>query len=129
MSTATLAVFDAYVDGRPRAPAAGDRIESINPAVDEPWAAVADCSREDVDAAVEAACRAFRGDAWRSLTATARGRLLSRLAVLIAGAADAIAATETRDNGKLLREMSGQLHRSPTGSTTTPAWPTRLRAG
>ena len=38
-----------------------------------------------------------------------RGRLLRRLAELIAENAERIAIVETTDNGKLIREMEGQL--------------------
>jgi (Z)-2-((N-methylformamido)methylene)-5-hydroxybutyrolactone dehydrogenase len=47
------------------------------------------------------------------LTATARGKLLVRLADLIAENADRLAALETRDNGKLIAEMSAQLRYLP----------------
>lgn len=54
-----------------------------------------------------------RRQAERSLTATARGALLVRLADLIAANADRLAALETRDNGKLITEMSAQLRYIP----------------
>ncbi|MBA2738527.1 MAG: aldehyde dehydrogenase, partial [Nocardioidaceae bacterium] len=63
---------------------------------------------DDVDAAVAAARAALAGD-WGALTATQRGKLLRRLGDLIAREADRLAELETRDNGKLLREMAGQM--------------------
>ncbi|HEY0301556.1 MAG TPA: aldehyde dehydrogenase, partial [Rhizomicrobium sp.] len=45
--------------------------------------------------------------------ATARGKLLVRLAELIAENAEALAALEVRDNGKLMQEMLGQLRYLP----------------
>jgi (Z)-2-((N-methylformamido)methylene)-5-hydroxybutyrolactone dehydrogenase len=62
----------------------------------------------DVDAAVTAARAALAGP-WGGLTATERGGLLRRLGDLIARDAGRLAELETRDNGKLLREMAGQL--------------------
>jgi aldehyde dehydrogenase (NAD+) len=56
-----------------------------------------------VDAAVAAARRAFEG-AWGTLTATERGRLLMRLANAVEAEADGLAALETRDNGKPLKQ-------------------------
>jgi aldehyde dehydrogenase (NAD+) len=47
------------------------------------------------------------------LTATARGKLLIRLADLIAQQADELAALEVQDNGKLLAEMLTQLRYLP----------------
>ena len=41
------------------------------------------------------------------MTPSARGRLLMRLADLITANSDRLAALETRDNGKLISEMTG----------------------
>jgi aldehyde dehydrogenase (NAD+) len=94
-------------------PAASQWIESFNPATGEVWASIPRCSSDDVDAAVQIARRAFRDPAWRGLTATARGKLLVRLADLIERDADALARIETQDNGKLLAEMGAQLRYIP----------------
>lgn len=63
----------------------------------------------DVDRAVSAAARAFRSGPWPGLTATARGKLLFRLADLVAANAATLAEIETRDTGKILRETSAQI--------------------
>ena len=47
---------------------------------------------------------------WAEMTATQRGALMRRLGDLIARDAAKLAATEVRDNGKLLAEMQGQLN-------------------
>jgi aldehyde dehydrogenase (NAD+) len=62
---------------------------------------------------VAAAKSAFYSDAWRKLTATARGALLSRLADLIAAEAVKLGEIETTDNGKLIAEMGGQVRYVP----------------
>ena len=62
-----------------------------------------------VNRAVEAALRAFLTDPWPKLTATARGKLLMRLADLVLAAAPRLAALETRDTGKIIRETSAQI--------------------
>jgi (Z)-2-((N-methylformamido)methylene)-5-hydroxybutyrolactone dehydrogenase len=61
-----------------------------------------------VDDAVAAARAALDGP-WGKLTATQRGKLLHRLGELIEREASWSAELETRDNGKLLREMAGQM--------------------
>jgi aldehyde dehydrogenase (NAD+) len=43
------------------------------------------------------------------MTGSERARLMRRLGDVLARDADLLAATETRDNGKLLREMAGQM--------------------
>jgi acyl-CoA reductase-like NAD-dependent aldehyde dehydrogenase len=47
---------------------------------------------------------------WSRFSASMRGRAIRRLADLIAEHSEALAETETRDNGKLLAEMRGQLN-------------------
>jgi acyl-CoA reductase-like NAD-dependent aldehyde dehydrogenase len=47
------------------------------------------------------------------MTGTERARLMRRLAELIAENAESLAVVETTDNGKLLREMSGQMGALP----------------
>lgn len=87
--------------------------ESFDPYTGQPWALIPRCGPSEVDQAVAAASCAFRANAWRGLTASARGRLLVRLADLIAVNAERLAALETRDNGKLIAEMGAQLRYIP----------------
>ena len=85
----------------------GETFESVNPFTGQPWAVVPSAGAADVDAAVGAARAAFEG--WRRTTGVERARLMRRLADLIASEASRIAVVETTDNGKLIREMEGQL--------------------
>jgi aldehyde dehydrogenase (NAD+) len=106
-----LARFSNLIDGAAVPGAA--TFESFDPYRGAPWALVPRCDAGDVDRAVAAAKRAFRAPEWRGLTATARGKLLLRLADVIADNAERLAALETRDNGKLIAEMAGQLRYVP----------------
>lgn len=99
--------FQHYIDGVFADGAAS--FESLDPATGAPWAVMPSASAEDVDRAVTAADRAFLAPEWRGLTATARGRLLLRLADLVQAAAPRLAALETRDTGKIIRETSAQI--------------------
>jgi aldehyde dehydrogenase (NAD+) len=91
----------------------GEHFESFNPFTGKPWALVPRATTVDVDKAVAAARTAFTGSDWRSLNATQRGALLYKLGDLIAARADELARLETQDNGKLINEMSAQLHYMP----------------
>lgn len=91
----------------------GETIESYNPFTGQPWAEVPRSGPGDVERAVTAARRAFEDPSWRGLNATQRGALLYRLGELTAERADELAELETRDNGKLINEMSAQLHYMP----------------
>jgi (Z)-2-((N-methylformamido)methylene)-5-hydroxybutyrolactone dehydrogenase len=82
--------------------------ESSSPTTGEPWAKVQEAGDGGVDAAVKAARAAFESGPWPTLTATQRGTLLLKLADLIDGEAARLAEIESRDNGKLLKETTGQ---------------------
>lgn len=88
---------------------AAQQFESLDPATGAPWARMPAASAQDVDRAVSAAERAFLAPEWAGMTATARGKLLMRLADLVAEAAPRLAELETRDTGKIIRETSAQI--------------------
>lgn len=99
--------FQNYIDGKFEDGSA--HFLSLDPATGTPWAIMPVASAADVDRAVRAAERAFHSRDWGGLTATARGRLLHRLADLLEQAAPRLAALETRDTGKIIRETSAQI--------------------
>jgi aldehyde dehydrogenase (NAD+) len=81
--------------------ASGEWFESMNPYTAKPWALIPRGGKADADRAVAAAKSAFSSNAWRGITASARGALLRRLADLLADEAATLAELETTDNGKL----------------------------
>jgi (Z)-2-((N-methylformamido)methylene)-5-hydroxybutyrolactone dehydrogenase len=109
---ADLPHFSLVIDGQPVEAVSGRSYQSIDPFRGAPWATAADGDGADVDLAVAAARRALDGP-WGQLTGFGRARLMRRLAELITRDADRLAAIETRDTGKLLREMRGQLGSIP----------------
>lgn len=102
-------IYGLHIGGERRAAASGRRYPSVDPTTGEPWAEFADAGPEDVELAVAAAKQGFASAPWRRLSPTRRGRLLMRLGDLVAQHADLLAAVETRQNGKLFREMSVQM--------------------
>ncbi|SMX42422.1 aldehyde dehydrogenase [Octadecabacter ascidiaceicola] len=99
--------FQQYIDGGFSDGAA--QFESRDPATGQVWALMPEARRDDVNNAIEAAERAFNSPEWADMTATARGKLLMRLADLIAENAGVLAKLETRDTGKIIRETSAQI--------------------
>ncbi|NTA12437.1 aldehyde dehydrogenase [Agrobacterium tumefaciens] len=100
--------FQCYIDGRFEDGEAS--FSSLDPATGEPWAEMPESREADISRAVEAAHRALYDDAaWSKLTATQRGKLLYRLADLVAENAKTLAELETRDTGKIIRETSAQI--------------------
>ncbi|GAB5435805.1 aldehyde dehydrogenase [Falsiruegeria mediterranea] len=99
--------FQQYIDGRFDDGAA--QFDSLDPATGAPWARMPEASVADVNRAVEAAERAFLSSGWALMTATQRGKLLLKLADLVAENAPRLAELETRDTGKIIRETSAQI--------------------
>jgi aldehyde dehydrogenase (NAD+) len=99
--------YDLYIDGRPEKPASGEYFDTDNPYTGEVWASIARGNAADVERAVAAATRAL--PVWNALKPADRGRLLLRVADLIDHDAEALAAAEVRDNGKLYTEMLPQV--------------------
>lgn len=89
-------------------PRSGKWFETLDPFSGEPWALIPQANAEDVDAAVRAADVAMRGP-WGSMSASDRGMLLYRLGALIEAKAERLTEVESRDNGKLQSEVSGQV--------------------
>ncbi|MEY5099384.1 MAG: hypothetical protein RJA36_2103 [Pseudomonadota bacterium] len=102
-----------FIDGQWCDAAGGEFFDSMNPATGETWASFPHADSRDVDAAVQAAHRAFSSGPWPQMTASARGQLLYRLGDLIAANAERLADLEVRDNGKLKAEMLGQMKYLP----------------
>lgn len=78
-------------------------LDVIDPSDGAAFARIGRGGAAEIDAAVAAAQAALDG-AWGRMTATERGRLLTRLAALIARDAERLAALESRDVGKPIRQ-------------------------
>jgi aldehyde dehydrogenase (NAD+) len=105
--------LDHFIGGEHVVPVDGAYFESTNPATLALLYEAPRGTAEDVDRAVAAARSAFESPAWAGLTPTRRGHLLRRLGDLIGENADELAMLESVDNGKLLREMRGQMRTLP----------------
>lgn len=99
--------FQQYIDGAFSDGAA--QFESLDPATGQPWALMPEARRDDVNRAVDAAGRAFDAPEWSGMSASQRGKLLLRLADLLAENSQRLAELETRDTGKIIRETSAQI--------------------
>ncbi|KAJ8662200.1 hypothetical protein O0I10_001893 [Lichtheimia ornata] len=79
--------------------AGANTIDTVNPTTGEVIAAVQAAEEEQVNAAVDAAEKAYR-DVWSKTTGRERARLMNKLADLIEEHVDELAKIETLDNGK-----------------------------
>jgi aldehyde dehydrogenase (NAD+) len=103
----TIRQTQCFIGGEWVPAASGKTFETINPATEEVIAQVAEGDAKDVDAAVKAARKALEQGPWGKMDARDRGKLMYRLADLIESEAAELAALETLDNGKPIRDSKG----------------------
>jgi len=105
--------YGMIVDGERVDAATGNRFDVTYPYDGTAWASMPEATADDVDAAVGAARRCFEGDDWQARSATERGELLFALADEIEAHTEELASLESLSNGKLIREMRGQVESLP----------------
>ncbi len=93
---------ELHIAGTWRAADAGETIDVINPATGQPIGNVAHARISDLDAALEAAEKAFRG--WKEVPAMQRYQVMRKAANLMRERADEIAAIMTMEQGKPVGE-------------------------
>jgi len=84
--------------------ASGKTFQTVNPATEEVIADVAEGDAADIDRAVTAAREAFENGPWSKMDARDRGRLMHKLSDLIEEDFHELAALESLDNGKPIRD-------------------------
>ena len=99
--------YGVFLDGAFRAARSRRLLETIDPANEEVLSRVAACGPADIDAAVEAARRAL--PKWQRLRVAERARILYRIALRIEERAAELAALESRDTGKPIREAAADV--------------------
>jgi aldehyde dehydrogenase (NAD+) len=107
-TTINAIVYNNYIDGRWAPSASGKTFENRNPANSDDLIGVFQKStRRDVEAAIEAAARAY--EKWRLVPAPRRAELLFRAAQLIVERKEQFARDMTREMGKVLSETRGDV--------------------
>ena len=95
--------YQLFIDGQWVDAESGKTFTTPNPATGQTLAEVAEADKADIDKAVAAARKASEGK-WSKMSARDRGRLMYKLAQLIEENSTELAALETADNGKPIRE-------------------------
>ena len=95
--------YELFIDGEFSAPEEGRYFETINPATEEPLSSVALATASDVDRAVKAARKAYKGP-WSKMKAAERGKYIFRIARILQERAREFATIESLDGGKPIRE-------------------------
>jgi len=94
--------YNLFIDGQFVAPKSGKHFDSINPANEQKLAEIALGGPGDVDAAYQAAHKAFAS--WSQLPGRDRAKYLFRIARLLQDRAREFAVAETLDGGKPIKE-------------------------
>lgn len=95
------------IGGELRDASGGQRLDVNDPYTGENFATIPDATPADIEDAIAAARDAFN-HTWSCVSGLERGQLMNRLADLIDQRSDELGLLESRDNGKLLRETTGQ---------------------
>ncbi len=96
--------FMQFIDGKDMDSKSGERVDVVCPSDGRIFASIPASDKADVDRAVTAARKAFDEGPWRCMPAFERGRILSRLARLVEKNGEELAALESRDTGKPIRQ-------------------------
>ena len=102
-----IMTYHMLINGKAVQARDGGSFESIDPSTGQVWARIPAATEEDVNEAVEAAHQALSGP-WGDMTPSMRGKLLGKLADLLAEHSEAIGRIETKDTGKLFKETRWQ---------------------
>ena len=103
------AEYDLFIDGEFTASESDERVAVAYPYDGTVWATVPAGTRGDVDNAVAAASAAFESEEWGNLLPDQRASIIEQVADALDDHAEELAELETRQNGKLIREMRGQM--------------------
>ena len=104
-----IARITHWIDGKPVEGTSGRSGPVFNPATGAQSAAVDFASPEEVDAAVQAAKRAFEG--WRAMSLSRRTELFFRIRELVHDHSDDLARLLTLEHGKVLSDAKGEVAR------------------
>jgi aldehyde dehydrogenase (NAD+) len=96
--------FMQFIDGKPADALSGKRIDVVCPSDGKAFASIPASGAADVDRAVKAARRAFDDGPWSRMPAMERGRCLTRLFHFVERDGAELAALESRDTGKPVRQ-------------------------
>ncbi len=94
--------YDNYIDGKWTPPTTGQYFEVLSPLDGKIMSKAGHSGKLDIEMAVEAADRAF--SSWSETSATERSIILNKIADRMEAHLDYLAAVETVDNGKAIRE-------------------------
>ncbi len=109
MTSVAQQAYNLVIDGREVAAISGRTAPVTNPATGDTVAAVPMADETDVDRAVETARRAFEEGPWPQMSASERGRVLTRIAGLLRERVEPLARLETQSSGKPIKDARAEV--------------------
>src|SRR3569623_1282129 len=94
--------YDNFIGGEWRTPVYGQYFDNISPVDGHAFTKVPRSTKEDIELALDAAHEAFK--TWSHSSPTERSAVLLKIAAIMEEKLDYLAAVETIDNGKAIRE-------------------------
>ncbi|MEM6644255.1 MAG: aldehyde dehydrogenase family protein [Bacteroidota bacterium] len=96
--------YENFIGGKWVPPVNGEYFSNISPVDGNSFTKIPRSTKEDVDTAIDAAWEAFK--TWKKASVTDRSNLLLKIADIMEANLDALARSETWDNGKAIRETT-----------------------
>jgi aldehyde dehydrogenase len=94
--------YENFINNEWVSPVKGEYFDNISPVDGQTFTKVARSTKEDIELAIDAAHNAFK--TWSKTSATVRSNILLKIADIMEKNLDYLAAIETIDNGKPIRE-------------------------
>ena len=105
----SVTAFQNLIGGKWQPASDSRTLDMISPSDGQAFASIARGTRDDIDAAVAAARRAFEEGAWGRMAAVERGRLMAKLGEAILMHHEELAQLEARDCGKPMKQARADI--------------------
>ena len=105
----SVTAFQNLIGGKWQPASDGRMLDMISPSDGQAFASIARGTRDDIDAAVAAARRAFEEGAWGRMAAVERGRLMAKLGEAILMHHEELAQLEACDCGKPMKQARADI--------------------
>jgi acyl-CoA reductase-like NAD-dependent aldehyde dehydrogenase len=115
-----------WIGGRRVSAASGQSLQNIDPVTEQPLASVPRGEAVDVDAAVQAARKAFVDPAWADMSPDRRGRILNQIADVIEEHADELATIDSVNMGAPRMLTGHMLEEASEIFRYYAGWPTKI---
>ncbi len=115
-----------FIDGREQPATDGESMATVDPMTGADLTTIAIAGRDDIDAAVRAARRAFDDPAWGAVGPEQRSRVLHQIADVIEANTDELATLDSLEMGGPLTLTHGMVTHTVEVYRHYAGWPTRI---